>query len=248
MLSVHFYRSAIVTSIVVALFAFFVFKNNEFRINSEYQLVPEGFILPKGCDIKIDMQTGETWARIPKRSNDNSLVAIKEPEAEVEANKQVYPEYKNITKNRVRARLSNEEASRIESALNSLEMDESWEYLEEEAPAMEFGLAIFESTGFEALRSKLAEADARALSLVAVCLQNNPLAIDKFIELKVHLNEINGILLLDQLDVTVFKKVIRILESLNDTEFNEKCKENVRRHGDQHQLKEERYTEFLSKL
>ena len=244
MLSVHFYRSAFVTSIVVALFALFVFKNSEFRINSEYQLVPEGFVLPKGCDIKIDMQTGETWARISKGSNDNSLISIKEPEA----NKQAYPEYKNITKNRVQARLSLDVISSIESALNSLELDESWEYLEEEAPAMEFGLAIFESAGFEALRRKLAEADARALSLVAVCLQNNPLAIDKFIELKVHLNEINGILLLDQLDISVFKKIIRILESLNDTEFNEKCKENVRRHANQHQLKEERYTEFLSKL
>ena len=246
MLSVHFYRSAIVTSIVVALFALFIFKNSEFKINSEYQLVPEGFVLPKGCDIKIDMQTGETWARISKGSNDNSIISIKEQEPET--NKKAYPEYKNITKNRVQARLSLDVISSIESALNSLELGESWEYLEEEAPAMEFGLAIFESTGFEALRPKLAEADARALSLVAVCLQNNPLAIDKFIELKVHLNEINGILLLDQLDISVFKKIIRIMESLNDTEFNEKCKENVIRHANQHQLKEERYTEFLNKL
>ena len=239
--SSHFYRSLIVTSIVIALFALFVRENSKFKITDEYQIVPESFTLPHGCDIRIDMQSGETWAKRSKKDSSpqtgKSLVSVDpEPATQSKPKSKAYPEYKNVTKNRIQARLSSESFSKLESALNSLDNEESWEYLEEEGPAMEFGLAVFESNSFPLLRKKLSELNLRAFNLVATCLQNNPLAIEKFIELKVHSTEIFECLLLEHLEASIFKKVLRILESFDNQELNVKCKDHIIRHAQFHEL------------
>ena len=257
-LSIHWIQSAAITSIVVVLFALFLRENSKFKLNEEYQVVPEGFVLPSGCEIKIDMQSGETWAKRPIKvvdgsiSINNSIVPMEDTETtdptKRAAKPSAYPEYKNITKNRIQSRLSGESATKLEDALNSLELQESWEYLEDEAPAMEFGLAIFESKSFHLLRKQMNE--ERALGLIAMCLQNNPLAIEKFIELKVHEEEIVEILKMDQLQEAVYKKILRILESLNTENgslIEKEVRENIKRHSESHQL-DDRYTEFLRNL
>lgn len=253
MVSVHWLQSTVVTSIVIALFAAFVVTNSKFNLGSEYQLIPEGFVLPRGCDVKIDMQSGETWAR--KRDNSGSsanavvLASFEDSEAAPTTapkskKERPYPEYKNITKNRIQSRLSGQSFERLEASLNSLELEASWEYLEEEAPAMEFGLSVFESKSFPVLRAQMK--NDRALGLIATCLQNNPLAIEKFIALKVHSLEIVEILRNEQLDTSTFMRILRILESISSPENDTSTtRELVKRHAQHHQLND-RYTDFLT--
>lgn len=247
---VHWLQSSVVTFIVIVLFALFVIDNSNFNLSNEYQLVPEGFVLPRGSDIKIDIQSGETWAKKNENFDSiNAIVAVKAEEEDIPTvpkskKERPYPAYKNITKNRIQSRLSGESFDRLEAALNSLELEDSWAFLEEEAPAMEFGLAVFESKSFPFLRAQMN--NDRALSLIATCLQNNPLAIEKIIELKVHSQEIVEILKNEQLEASTFLKVLRILESLNLVN-EENIKELVKKHAHNHELNE-RYTEFINNL
>lgn len=251
----HFLKSVIVTSVIVILFGIFVMEHSKFKLSDEYGLVPEGFILPKGCEIRIDMQSGETWARKRKFQSPNAPILIKEvanndtPSASSSnaSNNQLkgVPEYKNITKNRIISRLSPESLDKLDLALNSLEFEESWEYLEEEAPAIEFGLAILESKSFKILRNELISLNSRAVGLIATALQNNSLAIEKFVQLNVHSGEITEILKNEFLEVSILKKVLRILESLqNDKEFMKLVLKDVMRHSESHEL-DERYNEFI---
>lgn len=246
-------QSAVITSIVIVLFGLFVIDNDnsKFKLSYEYQLVPEGFVLPQGCDIRIDMQSGETWAKKHEDIRPSSIVVVQSEvptteESTAPSNKKSarpYPEYKNLTKNRIQSRLSGETIGRLEAALNSLDQEDSWEFLEEEAPAIEFGLALFESKSFPVLRTLIIMGNNdRALGLIAMCLQNNPLAIEKFIELKVDV-EIVEILKKEELESSTFMKVLRILESTG-IEFES---ELVKRHAKKHELSE-RYTEFITNL
>lgn len=255
MVSRHFLISAIVTAIIAIIFGIFVHFHLRFELKDDvYQLIPEGFILPKGCDIRMDMQTGETWAKLPKTTyrKDQQLVFAKEsadnPTDASEANLNGAPEYKNITKKRIQARLSAEMQANLETALTSLNEEASWEFLEEEAPAMEFGLAILEAKNFEILREFVARGHEKALQIISICLQNNPLAVEKFVELEIHSNELKKILAAEKLSRSVFKKVLRILESFkiygNVEKFD--IEEAIKKHSKDHEDLEERYSEIIN--
>ncbi len=150
------------------------------------------------------------------------------------------PEYKNITKSRIQSRVSSDQMNEIESALSSLkESESSWEYLEEEAAAIEIGLAIIEATNFSELKKFLLIPDVRALKIVANCLQNNPLAIEKFLESKIHLNELAELLKIETLEKASFKTLMRIIESVStEYDFIKENYENVKRHFNEHQDQE----------
>lgn len=246
MVSRHFLISAIVTAIIAIAFGIFVHIHSRFELNEVYQLIPEGFILPKGCDIRVDMQTGETWAKLPKNLPKDQLVFSKDAENQTGA-----PEYKNITKSRIQARLSPEMQANLENALTSLNDDEdSWEFLEEEAPAMEFGLAIFEAKNFDILREFVADGHEKALQIISICLQNNPLAVEKSIELGINMKELKNLLALESLTRNAFKRVLRILESFKvyGNVGNFDISEDIKRHFKDHEDLEERYTEIINLL
>ena len=249
MVSRHFFISSIVTAVIAILFGIFVY-NFRFELSEEYQLVPEGFVLPKGCDIRVDMQTGETWAKLRKEVPDinssiadDDLIFSKDPTNDA-------PEYKNITKSRIQARLSAEMQANLEAALSNLNEESSWNFLEEEASAMEFGLAILEAKNFNVLREFLAAGNVKALQIISICLQNNPLAVEKFIELEIHLNELKNLIKTEKLNLNVFKKILRILESFkihgNDEKFNETISEDIKRHSETHLDLEERYMGIIA--
>ena len=272
MVSRHFLVSSAVTAIVVGLFAVFVYKQSCFQLSEEYKLIPEGFVLPKGCEIRIDMQTGETFAKVAKKTDkkkkvSDSLVFSKEEEKDEKKTKEEgnnfqkqvnsgsgAPEYKNITKNRIQSRLSVEMQTKLESALKTLKDDfGSWDFLEEEAAAIEFGLAILESKNFEILREFLGNGNEKALQIISICLQNNPLAVEKFVELEIHFKELKNLLEKENLSKNVFKKVLRILESFkihgNDEKFIETVVESVKRHLKEHEQNlTERYIEIAESL
>jgi hypothetical protein len=293
MISRHFLLSSIVTAITVGLFAIFVFKNGQFEISEEYQLIPNDFVLPKGCDIRIDMQTGETWAKIGKTFNtdntddtdntdntddtgntdnagnsgntgntDKSIIANKEQE-EIDSTTSTKihstasitaPEYKNITKSRIQSRLSAEMQANLEVALVGLTIDnESWDFLEDEAAAMEFGLAILESKNFNNLREFLGKGNEKALQIISISLQNNPLAIEKFVELEIHSKELKNLLETEKLTEKAFKTILRILESFKihgkDEKFIETLNFNIKKHLKEHaENLQERYTEIIELL
>lgn len=224
--------SACITAVISLLFGFFVLNHGKFELNEEYKLVPDGYILPKGCDIKIDVQTGDTWARIPSNSHLSSDSVILSNEENIKE-ASPFPEYQNVTKSRILSRVSSNQIEMIDSSLNSLNLESSWEFLEEESSAMEIGLAILESKNFIQLRTLLAsESPERALKLLSNCLQNNSLAIEKFLELKVHLNEIEIILGRNEISKVCLKNVLRIIESIKtlDVEFIKSNSENIARH------------------
>lgn len=259
MASRHFLLSSIVTVIVVGLFALFVFKNDRFELSEEYQVIPDGFVLPKGCDIRIDMQTGETYAKLSKTAKNKEIVVNEADKFEFVSDKPTNgaPEYKNITKSRIQSRLSPEMQADLETALTNLSSDhhiESWDYLAEEAAAMEFGLAVLEAKNFELLRDFLGNGNEKALQIISICLQNNPLAVEKFVELELHTKELQNVLKSEKLTENVFKKVLRILESFkihksNENLFIETAKIDLKRHSKEHENNlKERYIEIIELL
>lgn len=202
-------------------------KKNIFVPTHEYRLVPEDAILPRGLDIKIDMQTGERWAKLPQNANvKDDLVFVKEAEKEEEekdarneekqANAQASkepPAYSN-TSNRWKGRFQSVAAA-IDQALADLEFDvsreDAYELLEEEASALEVGAGILHSSKFVHLRKLLLD-DSDALNVLAICLQNNPPAVFKAIELGILEKEIKD-LLESTVNEQVLKRLILLLNS-----------------------------------
>lgn len=257
----HFLVSSIVTGIVVVLFAIFVYKQSGFQLTEEYQLIPDGFVLPKGCAIRIDMQTGERFAKMNRdKKVSDSLIFSKQAKMEEGVNVQKEeanpgaPEYKNITKNRIQSRLSVEMKTKLESALKTLSDDlGSWEFLEEEAAAIEFGLAILESKNFGILRDFFGNGNEKALQIISISLQNNPLAVEKFVEFEIHLKELKKLLENENLSKNVFKSILRILSSFKihgkDENFIETVGESLKRHLKEHEINlTERYIDIIELL
>lgn len=230
--------SSIVTGILVSLFSFFIVNYEKpFELSEEFQIIPEGFVLPKGCDIKIDMQTGETFAKLNANNNDKSsaLIPIDTKGEEPNSKKSPYPEYKNITKSRVQSRVSSDQMRMIEEALSSLNSEESWNYLEEESPAMEIGLAILEAQNLPELLKLLRVPEERALKIVANCLQNNPLAVEKFLDLQIHSNELVELLKREVIEKKSFIKLMRIIESISrEVDFIKENRKDFMRHFEEH--------------
>lgn len=251
----HFLLSLIVTAVVVGLFAIFVFKNGHFELSEEYQVIPDGFILPKGCDIRIDMQTGETYAKLSKDVTADKDIIVNESNNNSDKSTNGAPEYQNITKSRIQSRLSPEKQADLETALTNLSFDlESWDFLEEEAAAMEFGLAVLEAKNFELLREFLGNGNEKALQIISICLQNNPLAVEKFFQLEIHTKELKNLLESENLTENAFKKVLRILESFkvhgnDDGKFIETVKIILKKHFKEHENNlKERYIEIIELL
>ena len=246
--------SGVVSVIVAVLFILIIRNEQKFKLSEDYQLIPDGLVLPKGCDIRIDMQTGFTWARKKPSINKSDLIvsedadAIKEENVEGGRAAKPFPEYKNITKSRIQSRVSGDQMNLIESALKSLELESSWEYLEGEGPAMEIGYAILEAKNFDNLRNYLQNSDEKALKLMAICLQNNPLAVEKILELKVHLNELKNLLKRESMTKSAFKILLRIVESIGQVEFIEMNMDSIKRHFEEHKDQDliERHGEMLS--
>ena len=239
----HFLISLLVSVFVAILFVFFTKDLHVFELNEKFQLVPEGFGIPRGCDVKMDMQTGQIWAKlsvVPKsKSNEFSLISIPETETEPEGKGNAKgkgngaPEYQNLTKSRIQSRYSHGSAERIELALKEIktENSESWQILEEESPAMEVGLGILESNNFVRLRIKIADGNERALNILSMCLQNNPLAVERANEINLFENEIFNLLSRNDLNLKVYQKLLKIIESFSkydESEFGKKILVNIK--------------------
>lgn len=206
----HFLISALVSCCIAVLFAVFV-RYHEFELSEEYQLIPEGMVLPRGVDVKIDMQSGETWARIGSMDQRSDIVLTEASDASDNTKDNAHiaaPEYKNVTKSRIQARLSAQDQERIEVALSTLGSVDSIEFLEEEAAAMEFGLAVLEARNFGELQKLSSKGNVGALKIVANCLQNNPLAVEKFLQLE------RAKVLNENLELVAFKAFLRLVESV----------------------------------
>jgi hypothetical protein len=122
------------------------------------------------------------------------------------------PEYKNLTKSRVQARLSSEAKLRLEEALLNIADEDAWSFLEEESSSLEFGLAVIESANLLLVRDLAREGDVKALRLLATCLQNNPFAVEKFLE---YSGDVAGWLATsNQIPPEVLKVILRIVESV----------------------------------
>ena len=224
-------------------------------------MIPDEYVLPKGCDIRIDMQTGETWAKLPDVAKieiakdlvvtENGAESKDEDKSSSKSNPSASaPKYQNLTKSRIQSRLSSHIINEIESALKSLTEESSWEFLEEETSAIEIGLGILEAKNFEELRRLIGEGDERALGVFSLCLQNNPLAVEKSLELDLFKNEISSLLSSEKLSKNSFKKLLRILESLirhgNEIKsFFEIIRIQIKRHFNEHEDLDERYTEII---
>ena len=211
------YFAALVTAICVCVFCLII-RNypGEFVLNGEYQVIPADFVLPKGCDIRVDLQSGETWARLSAgtRDSSSSLIKTSDPEHENAVDAQA-PEYKNLTKSRITGRLSGELKAKIRVALDSLDSEESWTFLEDEAPAIEFGLGLVEAANFGNFRKFLSLGDERALQVLAVSLQNNPLAVERVEQLNLFEEDFAPLLSSEiSLSGTSFKRLLRCLENL----------------------------------
>lgn len=223
----HFLISILVTILVAILFAFFTKDLHVFKLTETFQLVPEGFGIPRGCDVRMDMQTGQIWAKVAVKTKSNeSLISIpqEKEEKEIKKNQMGAPEYQNLTKSRIQSRYSYGSAERIESALK-FESEDSWNVLEEEAPAIEVGLGILESKNFVNLRIKISNANERALNILSMCLQNNPLAVERAIEIGLLENEILSLISRDNLNLKNYEKLLKIIESFskfNETEIGKK--------------------------
>ena len=223
----HFLISILVSVLVAILFAFLTRDLHEFKLTENFQLVPEGFGIPRGCDVRMDVQTGQIWAKLAVKTesteSNESLIHISSEEGaeeEIKNNQsqQAAPEYQNLTKSRIQSRYSYGSAERIESALK-FETEDSWDALEEEAPAIEVGLGILESKNFVNLRIKISNANERALNILSMCLQNNPLAVERAIEIGLLENEILSLLSREDLNLNNYQKLLKILESFS--KFNE---------------------------
>lgn len=212
---VRFWLIAGLAAVAAIIIAIYVskqpMKGKIFVPTAEYQLVPEDAIIPRGLDIKIDMQTGEKWARFRKsdKSERGDVVFVKEAE---EAPKREAPAYSN-TSDRWKGRFQTVSA-KIDQALGELEFEvgreDALEVLEEEASALEVGAGILHSPKFIHLRALL-KTDPVALQVLNVCLQNNPPAVFKAVELGLLETEIAE--LLRKADNNNFKKVLMILNS-----------------------------------
>lgn len=217
----HFYISSIVSALVAVVFIVLVKHELKFRLNDEFQIIPDGFVLPQGCDIKIDMQTGETWARIAINSADKkNLIPIEDEKSASGSGKRSSnspPAYKNITKKRIQARLSSEVQLKMDEALLDFDSNDNWEFLWEEAPAMEFGLAVLESKNFSFLLSKI-NVD-KSLKLISSCLQNNPLAVERLLE--VSDDVASWLRQLDEMSPYQLKLVLRIAENIMNNNSSE---------------------------
>ncbi len=47
------------------VFIFILFKI--FQVTDKWQIVPEGFVLPTGCKIQMDMKTGQRMAMVSSK-------------------------------------------------------------------------------------------------------------------------------------------------------------------------------------
>ena len=247
----HFYISSIVSVLVAALFFALIAHESNFKLTDEYQLIPEDFILPHGCDIKVDIQTGETWARISNNSAQaDNLITV--DEKQFKDDKIRAPAYKNITKSRIQARLTPEAQLKLDEALLDLESNDNWEFLLEEAPAMEFGLAVVESKKFSELFKR--NPDERSLKLISTCVQNNPLAVERFLEVS---NDVAGWLgQLTELNNSQIKLILRIVEnvmnnndkSVSHGEFISKIKHLFKSQLEKHEGLDERHEQVRQAL
>jgi len=227
----------------------------EFVLTEVYQSIPDGLVLPKGCDIRVDVQSGEIWAKLPSSSSSMSSSLIPIVEDHQETPSVPHPEYKNLTKSRIIGRLSSDTIDAIAVALDSLHEDSSWTFLEDEAPAMEFSLGLFDAANFGKFREFLALGDERALQVLAICLQNNPLAVERAFELNLLESELAVLLKSEFLEKLPFKRLLRVLESLASygngdlTNFIENYRQELERHQQalQGQL-EKRYEEIIKAL
>lgn len=186
-------------------------KTKLFVPTAEYQLVPEDAIIPRGLDIKIDMQTGGKWARIGKEDANEREDVVFVKEAEESPIKEA-PAYSN-TSDRWKGRFQSVSA-KIDQALGELEFElgreEALELLEEEASALEVGAGILHSPKFIHLRSLL-KTDSSALQVLNACLQNNPPAVFKAVELGLLENEVTELLV--AANANQLKKILMILNS-----------------------------------
>lgn len=183
----------------------------------EYRLVPDDAIIPRGLDIKIDMQTGQKWARLAPDTPASEVIFVQDVENNEtpasESNEKKPPVYSN-TSNKWQGRFQSVSAS-IEQALAELEFDvsreDAFELLEEEASALEVGAGILYSSKFVHLR-KLLTSDPQALDILNICLQNNPPAVFKAVELGI-LEQEMSVLLPQVNDSFSLKRFIRIFNS-----------------------------------
>lgn len=166
-------------------------RSHVFDPTGEFVRVAEDALLPPGLEIRIDMQSGERWARLPSAGSDGLVVARQEdestgmsPGSDAESRAGA-PAYSNISK-KWRAMFA-VVADRIEQTLQALERDETREdalaQLEDEAAALEIGAGILHSRQFVHLERLLGE-DERALRVLAHCLQNNSPAVQRAAELE----------------------------------------------------------------
>lgn len=240
----HLLISFLVSVLIAILFVFITKDLKLFNFTEEFQLIPEGFSIPRGCDVRMDMQTGQIWAKLSARPKSNdSIISIFSSEESIETNQNINskaksigtgaPEYQNLTKSRIQSRYSYGSAEKIELALQELEIDteDSWKVLEEESPAMEVGLGILESNKFSNLREKIAIGNGRALNVLSMCLQNNPLAVEKAIEIGLLDNEILSLFTRIDLNLNIYQKLLKIYESFskyNETEEGKKILLEIR--------------------
>ena len=191
-------------------------KSNNFIPTHEYRLVPEDAVIPRGLDIKIDMQTGQKWARLPKKEPTNGVMFVKdgEPAEKPSTSSENKPPAYSNTSSKWKGRFQSVSAA-IEQALAELEFEvsreDAYELLEEEASALEVGAGILHSSKFVWLR-KLLLSDPQALNLLNICLQNNPPAVFKAVELGILEHEIS-VLLQQVTDAQVLKRIIQVLNS-----------------------------------
>jgi hypothetical protein len=198
------------------------YASPRFRLTSEFQLVPEGYILPPGLDIRIDMQTGEAWAKLPSgvkdrndASSDAGVVLLDEqtsedagkapesdsrepfedasrvPESDSRESSEARhsaPAYSNSSK-KWRHRFA-AVSELIEGALRDLQVDElrddSLALLLDEASALEVGAGILHSENIGLLLGLIDsknDSNEDALTVLAVCLQNNHAAVVRAAEI-----------------------------------------------------------------
>ena len=195
-------------------------KSKMFVPTAEYRLVQEDSILPRGVDVRIDMQTGEKWARLAqKQSAANNVVYVKESETlNSEASKDSAhikkpPAYSN-TSSKWKGHFQSVSGN-IEQALADLEFEisreDALELLEDEASALAVGAGIIHSAKFVHLRTLLLN-DPRAVTLLSVCLQNNPPAVFKAVELGILEHELSTLLQTVD-DSQLLKRLIQLLNS-----------------------------------
>lgn len=225
--------------IIACIVTFLGLKCNSFKITNEYQLIPDDFVLPPGMDIKIDVQTGQGWVKLPKQTSYNdaeevnlskaivpsgeNILDVDEKEtfnaAETES-KSKLPPYSNVSNKWQNAySLVSKEIEAALEALSTIEDDESREtalqLLLEESHAMEVGAGIVSSIKFKHLRTLFVTGDLKAIKIISMCLQNNPVAVDKAIELKLHedlLTLFKNVVSLEE-EESSFLKLLLILDS-----------------------------------